>query len=76
MINALQGNTTFVYTDDTAIMVSDRYTYSTKMNATRGNMYTIHTTQIHRTSKPTTTSMRKIEIDKYENATSTIQTTR
>ena len=24
MINALQGNTTFAYTDDTAIVVSDR----------------------------------------------------
>ena len=49
---------------------------ATKAKAPRGNVYTIHTTQIHPTLKPITTSMRKKGIDKYANATSTIQTTR
>ena len=48
---------------------------TTKAKATRGNVYTIHTTQIHRTRKPTTTEMREKMIDKYANLTCTIQTT-
>ena len=50
-----------------------------KANATRRNLFTIHTTQIninkyieHIPSKPATTSMREKEIDKYANAKTTI----
>ena len=32
---------------------------ATKTKATRGNVYTIQTTQIHQTRKPTTTSMTR-----------------
>ena len=52
---------------------------ATKANVTRNSVYTIHTTQLHNNkyiehdpSKPTTTSMRKIGIDKYANVQITI----
>ena len=37
---------------------------ATKANATRGNVYTICTTRIHPTRKPTTTSIRENGINK------------
>ena len=46
----------------------------TKVNATRGNVYTIHTNKYieHVPSKPTATSMREKGIDKCANAQATI----